>query len=183
VAAATAQHIAVPGERRTAELIRDREVAAELLAGRARVEALEEERDELLQRHPDAALIRSLPGTGMGAILAAEFIAEAGAISRFRSGDALAAAAGLAPVLSQSGKLRTLRRPSGGNKSLKRVFYQSAFCAIQRDPASRAFYDRKRAEHKRHHQALIALARRRANVLHAMLRTRQPYQPRRLKAA
>ena len=41
---------------------------------------------------------------------------------------------------------------------------------------SRAFYDRKRAEGKRHHQALIALARRRINVLHAILRTRQPYR-------
>jgi hypothetical protein len=32
---------------------------------------------------------------------------------------------------------------------------------LKRDPASRAFCDRKRAEGKRHHQALIALARRR----------------------
>ena len=29
-------------------------------------------------------------------------------------------------------------RPSGGNKSLKRVFYQSAFCSLSH-PASRAF--------------------------------------------
>jgi hypothetical protein len=45
------------------------------------------------------------------------------------------------------------RRMRGGNKTLKR-----------------AFYDRKRAEGKRHTQALIALARRRVNVLWAMLR-------------
>jgi hypothetical protein len=59
---------------------------------------------------------------------------------------------------------------------LKRVFYQSAFCALRRDPASRAYYNRKRREGKTHHQAVIALARRRVNVLHAMLRRRQPYQ-------
>ena len=174
VTAAAAQHITVPGQRRTAELVR--ELAGELLAGRARVQTLDHELAGLLERHPDAALIRSLPG--MGATLTAEFLAEVGTISRFRSGDCLAAAAGLAPVLNQSGKTRNLRRPSGGNKNLKRVFYQSAFCAIQRDPASRAYYARKRAERKRHHQALIALARRRINVLHAILRTRQPYQPR-----
>ncbi|MFE0147333.1 IS110 family transposase, partial [Nonomuraea sp. NPDC059007] len=51
------------------------------------------------------------------------------------------------------------------------------FVAISCDPASRAFYERKRAEGKRHHQALIALARRRINVLHAILRTRKPYDP------
>ncbi|MBN9113370.1 MAG: IS110 family transposase, partial [Pseudonocardia sp.] len=33
----------------------------------------------------------------------------------------------------------------------------------------------KRKEGKRHHQALIALARRRINVLHAMLRTRTEF--------
>lgn len=52
---------------------------------------------------------------------------------------------------------------------LKRVFYQAAFASL-RTPESRAFYDRKRREGKRHRQAVIALARRRVNVLWAMLR-------------
>jgi len=72
--------------------------------------------------------------------------------------------------------MRYLRRATTGSRTLKFVFYQSAFCAIQRDPASKAFYQRKRAEGKRHQQALIALARRRVNILHALRRTRQPYQ-------
>ena len=112
----------------------------------------------------------------MGATLTAELLALAGDLSRFRSADALAAAAGLAPVLRQSGKVRFLRRPSGGNKSLKRIFYQSAFCLQSLD--SRAFYARKRREGNRHHQAVLALARRRIDVLWAILHTRQPFQPR-----
>ncbi|MBV7696525.1 transposase [Streptomyces sp. TRM70350] len=79
---------------------------------------------------------------------------------------------------AQSGKIRSSRSALGGDKALKRVFHQSAFCAIQRDPTSRAFCDRKRSEGKRHHQALIALARRRVNVLYAMLRDRKPYEAR-----
>jgi hypothetical protein len=51
--------------------------------------------------------------------------------------------------------------------------------SIQRSPASRAFYDGKRAQGKRHTQAVLALARRRVNVLWAMLRDHQPYQERR----
>ncbi len=112
----------------------------------------------------------------MGTVLTAEFVAEAGGIARFRSADALAAAAGLAPVLRQSGKTRFLRRANGGNKALKRVFYQSAFCSLG-TPDSRAFYARKRREGKRHHQALIGLARRRINVLWAMLRDGRPFEP------
>ena len=48
--------------------------------------------------------------------------------------------------------------------------------ASLRDPASRAFYDRKRAEGKKHNAAVICLARRRSDVILAMLRLRQPYR-------
>ena len=172
LAAAAEQTISVPAEHMTARLIR--ELAGEALATRTRLVELDRELEALLQRHPDAALIRSLPG--MGVVLTAELLAEAGSFSRFRSADALAAAAGIAPVLRQSGKVRFLKRPLGGNKGLKRVFYQSAFCSLSH-PDSRAFYDRKRREGKRHHQAVLALARRRVNVLWAMLNNRQAFQP------
>ena len=56
-----------------------------------------------------------------------------------------------------------------GNKILKRTMFLSAFAAL-RDPISRAYYDRKISQGKRHNQALIALARRRSDVLYAMLR-------------
>lgn len=174
VTAAGGQRISVPGEQVAADIIKD--LAAEALQVRAKIEALDSQIAELLDSHPDAALVRSLPG--MGATLTAEFLAVAGGITRFSSGDQLASAAGLAPALQQSGKVRYLQRATGGDRTLKMIFYQAAFCALQRDPASRTYYDRKRREGKTHHQAVIALARRRVNVLHAILRTRQPYQPR-----
>jgi hypothetical protein len=43
-----------------------------------------------------------------------------------------------------------------------------------RDPASKTFYDRKRAEGKRHNAALICLARRRCDVILAILGASQP---------
>ena len=119
--------------------------------------------------------MRSLPG--MGAILAAEFIAAAGDVARFRSPAALAAAAGLAPVLRQSGRTHALRHPRRGDKDLKRILYQSAFCAFANHPRRRAYYDRKRREGKHHVQAVIALARQRTNVLWAMLTHNRPYDP------
>ncbi|WP_218002722.1 transposase [Nocardia brevicatena] len=115
----------------------------------------------------------------MGATLTAEFLAITGGIDRFPSPDRLASVAGLAPVLKQSGKSRYLQRSTAGNKALKRVFYQSAFSAVRYDDTSHAYYRRKRTEGKNHHQAVLALARRRVNVLHAILRNRQPYNPNR----
>ena len=78
-------------------------------------------------------------------------------------------------MLEQSGKVRYLQRATAGDKALKRAFYQSAFIGAGCDPASKAYYARKRAEGKAHHQAVLALACRRVNVLHAILRTRRHY--------
>ncbi len=172
VTLAKAQAIDVPGAQTRARLVRD--LATEALAARAQRDRIDADLELLLDCHPDAALIRSLPG--MGAVLTADFIACVGSATRFRSADALAAAAGLTPVLRQSGKSRTVRRSTGGDKTLKRVFFQSAFNALA-DPESRAFYDRKRTEGKRHNQAVIALARRRVNVVWAILQTRTPFSP------
>lgn len=121
-----------------------KDLAGECLAVRDKITSLDSQIAEVLENHSDAALIATLPG--MGAVLTAELLAVAGGLSRFTSGDHLAAAAGLAPALVQSGKVRYLQRPLTGDRALKRVFYQSAFCALPRDPASTAFYDRKRAE-------------------------------------
>lgn len=50
------------------------------------------------------------------------------------------------------------------------MLFLSAFASINASPASRAYYDRKRAQGKRRNQAIIALARRGTDVLYAMLR-------------
>jgi hypothetical protein len=52
----------------------------------------------------------------------------------------------------------------------------AALSSLKNSPVSRAFYDRKRAEGKSHKQALIALARRRINVIWAMLRDHTHYR-------
>ncbi|ORA16052.1 IS110 family transposase [Mycobacterium arosiense] len=171
VAAAQTQRITVPGETVAAQLIRA--LATEMLSAREQLKMIDARIEAILAEHPDAALVRSLPG--MGATLTAEFLAITGGIDRYTRGDQLAAAAGLAPVLKQSGKSRYLQRATAEDKALKRVFYQSAFIAISCDPASKSYYQRKRTEGKVHHQAVISLALRRVNVLHAMLRNRRPY--------
>ena len=112
----------------------------------------------------------------MGAVFTAEFLAEAGDLGRFASADSLAAAAGIAPVLRASGATSHRRRARRGNKVLKRVLYRSAFSCISHHGQSETFYRKKRTEGKGHHQAVIALARRRVNVLWAMLRDGETYR-------
>ena len=102
-----------------------------------------------------------------------------GDICAFCSADRLAAYAGLVPGARDPGKrVGNHRRMRRGNKTLKRVFYPSAFASMRGCAESRAFYDRKRAEGKRHTQALIALARRRVNVVWEMLRDGTTFESR-----
>ena len=101
---------------------------------------------------------------------------EVGDGSAFPTPGHLAAYAGLAPVTRRSGSSIRGEHPSrAGNKNLKRALFLSAFAALH-DPTSRAYYDRKRAQGKKHNAALICLARRRCDVLYAMLRDGTLYQ-------
>ncbi|MFC0421646.1 transposase [Glutamicibacter ardleyensis] len=64
-----------------------------------------------------------------------------------------------APTTCQSGNsIKSERVSHSGNERLKRALFLSAFASIRFDSTSRAYYDRKRAQCKRHNQALIALA-------------------------
>jgi transposase len=174
VAAAKAQRHELPAAEAKAALAC--EIASEVLRTKERINALDARLAELVEAHPKGKVVMSLPG--MGTIMTAEFLAEADDFSRFGSPDRFAAAAGIAPVLRASGSVSYRRRAKRGNRVLKRVFYQSAHCAVLRHEQSRTFYRRKRAEGKRHTQAVIALARRRVNVLWAMLRDGTFYEER-----
>jgi transposase len=166
VAAAKGQSVRLPAEG----------VAAEALALGERVQRAGGELERRFFDHPKAEVLASFPG--VGPLLGAEFLVAVGDLSAFSSADHLAAYAGLVPASRDSGKrVGNHRRMRGGNKLLKKVLYQSAFSSLRTTPASRAFYDRKRAEGKRHQQALVALARRRVNVLWAMLRDGTTFQP------
>ena len=57
-----------------------------------------------------------------------------------------------------------------------RTCYLAALSSLKASPASKAYYDRKRADGKSHKQAIIALARRRLNTIWAMIRDRTTYQ-------
>jgi transposase len=130
--------------------------------------------EEILDAHPLAQVLTSMPGIGVRT--SARILLEIGDASGFKSSGHLAAYAGIAPVTRRSGSSIHGEHPARtGNRKLKRAFFLAAFAALS-DPTSRTYYDRKRAEGKKHNAALICLARRRCDVLFAMLRNRALYQ-------
>jgi len=128
----------------------------------------------ILDAHPLAQVLTSMPGVGVRT--AARILLEVGDVSNFASSAHLAAYAGIAPVTRSSGTSIKGEHPARtGNRKLKRAFFLAAFAALS-DPTSRTYYDRKRNEGKKHNAALICLARRRCDVLFAMLRTKTHYR-------
>lgn len=166
VAAAKAQSVRIAGQDTASSIVS--ELATEILRLADVVAATDERVSEAFFSLPQAEIITSMPG--FGPRLGAELLVEIGDVSRFPSAGHLAAYAGIAPISRDSGKsIGNRTRARGGNKRLKRVMYHAAFVSIRCDDRARAFYDRKRSEGKRHHQSIIALARRRTDVLYAML--------------
>ncbi|MET8957416.1 IS110 family transposase [Streptomyces sp. NPDC004533] len=171
--AAERQHTAVTGEKAIAKMVHT--LAEEVMALHKKITETEKLIEGRFREHELADVITSMPG--IGPILGAEFLAATGGdLEAFPTPDRLAAFAGVAPAPRDSGQVSgNLHRPTRYHRRLQRVFYTSALVSIRCDPNSRRFYDRKRAEGKRHVQAVLALARRRVNVLWALIRDRRCY--------
>ncbi|MFI5766923.1 IS110 family transposase [Streptomyces sp. NPDC051563] len=170
VEAARSQQIALPGEKRAAKLVCD--LAHQLLALDERIKDNDREIRETFRSDDRAEIIESMPG--MGPILGAEFVAIVGDLSGYRDAGRLASHAGLAPVARDSGR-RTgnYHRPKRYNRRLRHIFYMAAQTAMMRPGPSRDYYLKKRGEGLLHTQALLSLARRRIDVLWAMLRDKR----------
>jgi len=172
-AAARTQLVVLPGQDLATSIIS--ELATNILALDERVKALDAQIAATFEKHPQAAIITSMPG--FGPILGAALLVGAGDLIAFPTSGHLAAAAGLVPVPNDSGR-RTgnLHKPRRYNRPLRRVLYLSAQISMIRPGPSRDYYLKKRGQKRTHNQAVIALARRRIDVLWALLRDNRTWE-------
>lgn len=146
-------------------------VQAELARGRlARLASLATELRDLDHRieglvadHP----LRTL--WGAGPLVTAKLLGEVGDISRFRSADAFAMLAGVAPIPASSGQTSRMRLNRGGNRQINRALHGIVLAQVRTYPPAQAFVARKRAEGKSWREALRALKRHLARVVFRLL--------------
>ncbi|RAX43629.1 IS110 family transposase [Arthrobacter sp. AQ5-06] len=174
LAAANAQHTVLPAQSMGSALVV--RLADQISSTDAEIADVDAQITDLFRQHDSADVLLSMPG--FGPVLAATFLANIGGnLDGFDSVDRLASVAGLAPVPRDSGRISgNLHRPRRFNRRLLRTCYLAALSSLKNSPASRTYYDRKRGEGKSHKQALIALARRRINVIWAILRDHTEYR-------
>jgi transposase len=179
-AALDAQSVRLPAEDRWGQVISD--LASDLERLDRQRQAITDDITEVFNQHPLGQVLVSL--TGFGPRTGARALAEIGDPHRFADGGRLAAYAGLTPIDRKSGtSINTAFKARGGNHRLKNAMFLAAFVAAQHDPWAKAYYARKRAEGKKHNAAIICLARRRCDIILAMLKTATPYNPATAQAA
>jgi transposase len=140
----------------------------------SQLEQVAEQLQRHVDQHPDAEIVRSLPG--LGVILGARVVGEFGdAPTRYGNPQARKSSAGTAPITRASGKRQVVAARRARNRRLADTCYLWAFSALGASPGARTYYDRCRAAGKTHHQALRALANRLVGILHGCLRHRSPY--------
>jgi transposase len=120
-------------------------------------------------------LVPGLPRLrGCSVVTAAGLIGHAGLLLNYRSADAFASHAGVAPVPCSSGKHVAVRLQTGGNRQLNRCLHNIANVQMRTEGhAGKIYYDRKRAEGKTHREAMRSLKRRLATVVFRTIQAAQ----------
>lgn len=118
-------------------------------------------------------LLASVPG--VGPVTARTLLAELPELGRLDAKQ-IAALAGLAPFVRQSGKWKGRAMVAGGRKTVRTALFLAALTATRHNPVLKAFRDRLVALGKPKLVAVVAVARKLLTILNAMIRDQKPWQ-------
>ncbi len=140
----------------------------------AQIETLAGELEASFEEHPDAEILRSLPG--LGSVLGARVLAEFGDDPvRYADPKARKNYAGTSPITKASGRSKVALARFARNRRLADALQMWAFCSLGCSSGARGYYDAHRAKGQTHQRALRSLANRWVGILHGCLRDRQRY--------
>lgn len=144
---------------------------------------LDQQIEKMFDQHPDAPIFRSFPGAGP--CLAPRLLVAFGTNrERFQSPLEVAQFYGIAPVIRQSGTLKTTHARSRCPKFGRQSYHENAGCALREESWASAFHQSYKTRHDdRHHQATRSLAFKLIRVYFACWKNRQPYDPERYAKA
>jgi transposase len=125
----------------------------------------------------DSALANTLHSIpGFGDTSSAELAGEIGTLDRFESEAGLALYTGMAALDNSSGKKTGARTARQINTRAKAAMMVAMARHLPHVPASRAYYDKKRAEGKKHNQAIRALGRQMIRVIWSLVKHAREYE-------
>lgn len=173
----SASPIAVAARGRSLAILAD-----QLSHTQTNITELEREIEALLDRDAGATGLQSVPEFGAKTI--AVLRAELGEVERFQRSDQVVAYAGLDVTVRESGKWKGQRKLSKrGSGVLRRTLYLAAMRCVRRaDSAFGAYYQALGARGLKGNAALVAVMRKMLVVAYHLLRSGDPYDPRKVWA-
>ena len=150
------------------------EDAQRILALTTNIKRLEKQLDDLLPQSQLATTIASI--TGFGLVCSTELAAEIGTMKRFATEASLARYIGIAPLDNSSGVFTGTKGYKQVNRRAKAAMMVAAARHYYHTPQSKAYYDKKRAEGKKHNQAVRSLARHLSRVIWSLVKNNRVYE-------
>ncbi len=140
----------------------------------ARIRELTREANQLerdIKRRVTQQVPTLLEIPGCGGLIAAKLVGEAADITRFKSRDAYAMWAGVAPIPVWSANNQRFRLNRGGNRQTNAAIHRIAITQIRIHPAAQTFIARRIEGGSTKREALRLLKRKLANVVYRTLLT------------
>ena len=148
--------------------------AHRILALNNEIKLLDQKIADIAAHSELAQSIGSIPGFGKTS--RAELAGEIGTLERFNDEAGLAMYLGMAALDNSSGKKISSKTPRQVNTRAKAAMMVAVARHIACVPASREYYGKKRAEGKKHNQAIRALGRHLVRVIWSMTKQGRKYE-------
>jgi transposase len=150
------------------------EDAARILELRDKIRDLDDRIAKIAEKSREAAIVSSIPG--FGPTSTAELAGEVGTIKRFKTESSLALYLGMASLDNSSGKKKGSKSSKMINTRAKMAMMAAVDSHRKCVPESQRYYEKKRAEGKKHNQAVRALGRHLCRVIYKMLKEDRKYK-------
>ncbi len=147
--------------------------ARRVLELKEEIKMLDRQLEELGEESSEVKRLKSI--SGVGTKLSSRLVGEIGDINRFNSESQLAVYCGVACIDDDSGKSKKTKVVYKANKICTAAMIEIAGCTIRYVSESKAYYDKKRAEGKKHNHAVRCLARQLIKVVFKMLKEDRDY--------
>jgi transposase len=152
---------------------RARAICGQLASLNQSIRTYNQDLKTLLEQHQDYRSIKSLP---CGATSHARLIAALGDDrTRYGSAEELASATGIAPLTTQSGKMRYISSRWACSKFLRQTFHEFAGISINRSRWSKAYYQQQLGRGKSPNMAKRALAFKWIRIIYRCWQTGESY--------
>jgi len=138
------------------------------------IKALEAKIESVMEGSSMARILASIPGYGL--VCAAELAGEIGTIDRFKSDASLGLYVGMSPLDDSSGNTNSSKAPTQVNKRAKAAMMVAVDRHRKQVGKSQQYYDKKRAEGKKHNQAIRSLGRHLCRVIYQLLKKERVYE-------